>query len=445
MTDYFKRNIGTLIALVISSIAYLALGYFTPRENFFNLIGWFAILFAAYGYIYYFTAKQGVGFLMIMGVLFRALLLFGLPLLSGDYFRFVWDGLLFTHGENPFLHLPSYYHQQPELIPELTDELFNGLNSPEYYTIYPPVSQYVFAFATWLFPTDILKAVITMKSVLFIAETGSIILIRSLLNRLSLSPKLALLYALNPLVIVELTGNLHFEALMIFFLLLSFHLILNNRYKRSAFTMALAISTKLLPLMILPFFIKRIGFRKSIIYFGYIALFCLILFTPFISKEFITNIFTSINLYFQKFEFNASLYYVVRWIGYQIKGWNIIQTAGPVLSAITALVIFSGAALERQTQWSTLPKKVLFAFTTYFLLATTVHPWYITTLVAFSPFGQLRYGIIWSALATLSYFAYSNNTYTENLWLITLEYTATLTWMGYELFQQRRRVINSKD
>ena len=405
--------------------------YELPRNQFYPLIGTSCGLFVIYWLFHKFW-DENVVVIVGLGVLFRLLVLFAFPNLSDDVYRFIWDGRLIVNGENPFLHIPSWYLENGNTITGLNQELFSKLNSPEYFTIYPPVLQYVFAFSAWLFPNDIYASAVVMKSFIFFAECGSIILLLKLFKQFEIHAKHIAIYALNPLVIIELTGNLHFEALMIFFLLLATWLLVKNKISLSAGAMTLAICTKLLPLMFLPFLIKRLGFAKSSLYFAIITVFSTLFFTPFLSEELFLNLYQSIDLYFQKFEFNASIYYVIRWVGLQVKGWNIIQTAGPIMAIITASIILLIALRERIVTNKSLFQKMSIALLIYFSMATIIHPWYITTLVAFTAFWKWRFPLIWSLLIPLSYYAYSNADYTENLWLLAIEYMAIPLFAFYE-------------
>jgi len=72
------------------------------------------------------------------------------------------------------------------------------------------------------------------------------------------------------------------------------------------------------------------------------------------------------------------------------------------------------------------------ALTVYFLLANIVHPWYITPLVAFAVIAQPKYAIIWSWLIVLSYYAYSNEDFSESMILVVVEYLAVFGAIWWE-------------
>ncbi len=439
-----KSNSVSYTLLAISAFAYLGLAYATPRTDFTQLLLLFALLFACYLYVTNsgFPVWHGIG----AAILFRLLFLFAVPALSDDYFRFIWDGTLLAAGKNPFLHLPAFYMEPGSPpIPGITQELYRQLNSGEYFSVYPPVAQAVFWLSVKLFPGSVLANIVVMRVVLLLAETGSILLLLRLLRKMGLPDKNVLLYALNPLVILELVGNLHFEALMIFFLLLALHqLFYQQRLSISGVAMGLAIGTKLLPLMFLPFFLRKLGIQKFLLFGGVVLLTVIALFYPLVTTAVIRNFLQSLDLYFQTFEFNASVYYLLRWVGFQFAGYNLINVLGPMLSVATFFVILALASVKKLGSIRRLSGYMAAALTVYLFLATTVHPWYITTVLALTAMSHFRYAMTWSGLAFLSYAAYRTSAYKEDLVLVTLEYSLVFLWLLVELYlyRQRRRHPN---
>ncbi len=247
-----------------------------------------------------------------------------------------------------------------------------------------------------------------------------------------------LLYALNPLVIVELSGNLHFEGIMLLFIVVGLYWLMHNKWGGAAFWWAMAISIKLIPVLFLPVLLKRLGFAKSLWFYIITAIALAFTFLPFLDQQLIEHIFSSINLYFQTFEFNASIYYIIRWLGFKSVGYNIIQQVGPILSIATFVIVMM-VYFYKTNSWQDVLKKMLFAYTIYLLLATTIHPWYVINLVLLSVFVRnYRFAIIWSVLAVLSYSAYMSETYQENYTLIAIEYTVVCCWLIVALFLNKR-------
>lgn len=432
------------LAGILSFLVY-QLGYTIQRSDFSELILSFGAFFLIYIGIYFFVKTQkDLSFFIGLGILLRLLLVFALPNFSDDIYRFIWDGRLIIQGVNPFDHLPSYYIENNISIQGINQSLYNQLNSPNYFTIYPPINQAIFALSAWIFPDSIWGSSLVMKSFLFAFEVGSIFLIIQLLKHFQLPAKNVLLYALNPLIIMEITGNLHFEGAMIFFLLLAIWLVvIKKKWIFSAIIFALSIASKLLPLMFLPLLIRRLdddkqgwlalNYKKIISYFAIIGITLVLLFLPLINGVFLTNFGDSLNLYFQKFEFNASLYYIFRWIGFQYKGYNIIGTLGPFLAILVLMGILLMTFLEKAPNWKNLFERLLFAICLYLFCTTTVHPWYVSLPIVLCLFTRFRFPILWSGLIFLTYINYSYGEYSENLWMVSIEYILVGGFMIWEL------------
>jgi alpha-1,6-mannosyltransferase len=418
------------------------LGYFVEQSDFSSLIGFFTPLFLIYLYICFQSHTQSsIRLFLFTAILARFLLLFTFPGLSDDVYRFIWDGRMWLQGVNPFDLLPSEWIQEYGSTPALSRELFEQLNSPDYFTIYPPVNQGVFALAAWWFPDSFFWSMWLMKLFLFGCEIGSLFFLWKLLPLFGLDRNGILLYALNPLIIIEICGNLHFEGAMIFFLLLALFLLKKERLSLSAVAFALSVASKLLPLMFLPFLLRRLGWRKSVFYYSITGLTLALLFLPLFSQQFLYGFGDSLDLYFRKFEFNASVYYLLRWLGYQFVGYNLIAWTGPLLAASVLAGISILVIREKQPELQNLPGAFFWAICLYLFAATTVHPWYAALPVLLSLFTPFRFPILWSGLIMLTYINYSYSPYQENLWIVALEYTLVCLMGIWEYRQYSQKGI----
>ncbi|MEO7523135.1 MAG: hypothetical protein ABIT58_03535, partial [Ferruginibacter sp.] len=381
--------------------------------------------------------------LFAAGILFRLILLFSVPVLSQDFYRFIWDGRLLLQGYNSYLHLPSVLLNSPGFHIPGAQELVNGMGrlSATHYTNYPPVNQLCFLLAALLAGKSIIGSVMVFKVMIIAADIGIFIFGKKLLHALDLQERNIFVYFLNPLVIIELTGNLHFEGMMIFFLIASLYFLHRKSYSRSAVLMALSIGVKLVPLMLLPLLMRNMGSNK-LIRFYFITGFILVLFLfPFFSLQFGVNYFNTIALWFVNFEFNASIYYVIRSIGYEVAGYNIIGTAGKVIPFIMLGMILSFSMRRSNRELINLIGNMLLALCVYFFLSTTVHPWYIVSLVALSMFTGYKFPVVWSVVGMLSYQAYSNPLFKENSLLLLIEYSVVYSCFIFEMVNNHKKAI----
>lgn len=389
--------------------------------------------------------EKNFWFLAGAAVLFRLVFIGAIPNLSQDFYRFIWDGRMLFSGWNPYLYLPQDLISSGTAPVAQAQELFNGMGalSGGNYTNYPPLNQLIFAVSGLIAGSSILGSVIVMRLFIIAADLGVIYFGKKLLEKFKLPGNRIFWYILNPLVIIELTGNLHFEGVLIFFLVVSLYLLHERKWVLSAVMFAGSVLMKILPLLFLPlllgYFIrtknktKKLGWQKLLCFYCIVGILVVISFLPFFSGQFLSNFFASIALWFQKFEFNASIYYIVRWVGFQVKGYNIIETAGKVLPVIVVLIVAGLAIFRKNRTLKQLITTLLLGITAYFLLATTVHPWYLITPVFLSVFTRYRFPFIWSFFVIFSYYAYSNPAFEENLWLISLEYMMVMGMLIFEI------------
>lgn len=412
--------------ILLSIIAYIALGYFIPRTDFFTMLFVYTMLFA--GYFYMLSKpidKQFFKYLLMSAFLFRLLLLFATPTLSDDFYRFFWDGEIIHQGMNPYTHLPSDIAERFASSKNIS-ALYEGMNSKNYFSVYPPMAQFSYYLATFFTEKGLASAIIIYKVLILLAELALVPVMIRLLERLEKPKELIFIYFLNPLIILEFAGNLHGEVFVILGLFISLWLLLEKRYTIAAICFGLTISFKLLPLIFIPVIIRFIGLKNGI-RFAFISMIVFILtFIPFIDGTFIHHIGESIGLYFNVFEFNSSLSNLARFISKWITGNSNISVIGKLMGMTCFLLIlfFSFKPLKENVE--TLIKRMSLLLFIYLLFAMSIHPWYITPIVALGVLIPLQYGIIWSFLIFLTYITYTIIPYEQNGYLISFEYLILL-------------------
>ena len=422
-----SRPAGRVISLVILLVSVTFIGNFISREQSLLLFIIYALGFLSYLYIAGKVASTKL--LLISGILARLTLFFSLPSLSDDIYRFIWDGALLKNGINPYLQLPAYYMENP--IQGLDQTLYDQLNSPEYCTIYPPLNQFIFWLSAIVGNGNWLVYANTIRSFMLAADIGSYCFMIRLLKHYGMPSRLAFLYFLNPLVILEFVGNVHFEGIVICFLLAGLYWFERSKRWLSATFAGLAIATKLLPFIYLPclFFegLKNKKWTVAIL----ATIMAIVTFLPFLNDQLISGMRNSIALYFKKFEFNASVYYLMREAGFQLYGHNKIAQIGPVLSIFTCLFILSISVAGVRLKWSK-PRMFLYILTIYLVLATTVHPWYIIPLISFGVLAGYYYPIVWSLTIFLTYSGYAATGYELPVLFIMIEYIFVLIVFALE-------------
>jgi len=429
-------NARQLLSALVLVLATILLGYLPEQSDFSLIIVFGALAFAAYGYLAFFS-KLPIIAICGVGICSRLILFFAFPNLSDDIYRFLWDGQLTALGINPYGHIPAKFIASP--ISGLDPSLFDQMNSPDYYTIYPPVAQLIFYLSTW-FSSEIYSMSLTIKLFFLMAEIATFYGLVRILMALDKPSHLAALYFLNPLILVEGMVNLHFEMIMIAFLVWSIYFIfIKKDIQMGGILLTLSIASKLLPLMFLPYFLFRMQGPQRIRFFAVGLVSMIIAFMPIILGLDFQNFGSSVDLYFQKFEFNGGIYYLLRFVGKLLTGYNLIHYIGPGLGLMALFLILRKARAEKTYDLKSFLDFAFFSFLAYLFLTTTVHPWYLSVPVMLSVFVQWRFALVWSFLILLTYINYSYDPYWENLWIVGFEYV-----MVFSLMMMENRGVFSK-
>jgi SAM-dependent methyltransferase len=310
------------------------------------------------------------GAVLALAFFFRLALLPLPPTLSDDAYRYVWDGRVQALGVNPYAFPPA----APALAPLRDDSLYAALNSKDYYTVYPPVSQLVFAAGGLFYGSGWLASYYVIKVCFALFEAAGLLLLSRLATARSL-----LLYAWNPLVLLEAAGQAHTEGALVFFLVLALYAARNGSGGWSSVALAGAAAVKLYPLVLFPFLWRRFGWRGA--WPGLLLLSVLAL--PYAAPYVLPHLARSLDLYVRLFEFNAGFYYAVKEVLRWITGEDLSKVLGPVLRALFLVGLPGLYLLDVRQRW-TLPQAFACTLGFFFVSATTVHPWYLLGLLALS-------------------------------------------------------------
>lgn len=446
--SFWKKN-RSIFIIVISVLLYFIFAYFLERTNFALVISLWSGLFVCF---YFLLKDEKISIQTYIGltILFRIIFLFTTPNLSQDFYRFIWDGRMILEGLNPYLSLPETFIQQHDFPVDKALELYQGMGemNGSHYTNYPPINQLCFFIAALLSSKSIFGATIVLRSIIILADIGILYFGSKLLEKLQLPVKNIFWFVLNPFVIIELTGNLHFESVMLFFFVWALYQLQQGKWIIAAILIACSVSVKLIPLLFLPLFLQYFTKEKGLHllkknflqnltkYTSFVLVVLgttLILFLPFYSSTLIDNYSNSVGLWFRNFEFNASFYYIFREIGYLFRGYNEIAVIGKILPIITVLFLLVLTLFRNNSTIKKIIPTLLFSICFYYFFSTTVHPWYLATPLLLCTFTKYRFPVIWSFAIILSYQAYANSPWQENLWFVTLEYIVVFVTLIFEL------------
>lgn len=400
----------------------------------------FAGLFALFAVFVWLSGKKsGATWIGIFsaGLLLRLVLMGSTPQLSDDHFRYTWDGHMNTMGIDPYEYTPNQYllaFPEDTVASTLLEENSNGmqLNSRRFYSVYPTVYQVIFTVANiWSNPTNNGNLWI-IRGFLLLFEALTFWILLLLIRSRGMPDNRVALYWMNPLVIVELTGNLHFDGIGLFFMLLSFYYVMQKRVLPSAIALALGIATKLNPLFMACVAWREWQWKKWILWGALAGVASLALMAVYLDLHNIHHVKWSYRLYLYAFHFNSSSLNAIRGIG----GPKAMEYAMGIFPKLIILLIFALNLLKKK--WG-LSERILLAYSIYYFLGTTIHPWYVLVLLPFAILSDWKFPIVWTYLIVWTYAFYQAEMVRQIGWVVGLEYglLAVFVYVDLRNFQRR--------
>ncbi len=362
------------------------------------------------------------------------------PSLSDDAYRYLWDGRLLLHGENPYLVAPA----DVSLL-RFQDELFHHQGHPETTTIYPPGAEALFAAAMALgepFGGGYAAGYLIYKLFVVGAELASILLLLRLVDRLGLPRRFSLLYAWHPLVIVELAGQGHTDAFWTLGLALGLAGYMSGRAGGGVIGLAIGSVLRLHPLVLVPLWGRFLGLRRWCA--GLVAaLPVFLLFLPLLLPGVLRNYMVVLERFTNYYEFNGGFYYAVKWVLDELSIGPSNRAAGAIGVAVQLLLLLLiWWAPVRDRSVPELAWRALLVVTVQIVLAAKVHIWYFAAPLFILPLASnrmLHRAWLWVLLvAPFTYLMYLRSPQVELMQVVGLEWGGFAILAAYGALQAFR-------
>lgn len=417
---FSKHSIFLLLFLLSALYCASNAGIFQSRLSQILIVESILFLFG----IYAFAIKYNLKIIIFVGILLRLFTLFWVPSLSDDFYRYYWDSYLLSNDLNIFEFTPQVCLPYIDKNNAEIHLAFKLMNSKNYYSIYPTVIQTFSLLAYKASDESLISYSFYLKSIFLLFDIAGIYIVHLFLELLKANKYLITLFAINPLFILDITGNLHFDLIMMYFFLGSIYFIyVKQNSWLSAILMALSFHTKMISILLIPIFTNHLQLKEKITFYALLTSFIVLLFAPIISINEGLNLLGSIQLYFQTFEFNASIYFALRYLGNAIYGYNTIHFLGPLLKFVFVAILLYHLYVHQYSKLISSKLQASYSvLLAWLLLSTTVHPWYVGPLAIIGVIINRKVALLWTLLVALSYQTYAT---------LSLEINSTLLWVEY--------------
>ncbi len=190
-----------------------------------------------------------LGLIIGFALLFRLFLLPTPPVLSSDIFRYVWDARIQASGVDPYLSRPADFDSEDVK----KDPLYQQQNRPFARTIYPPLAQMAFRAARAVGGENVTAT----KALMLLGDLAGMIILMRLLQALGLPRGRVIIYAWHPLVVFEVAGSGHVDALAIPCILLAILAWQRRQDALAGIALGAATLIKIFPVLLIPALYSR--------------------------------------------------------------------------------------------------------------------------------------------------------------------------------------------
>lgn len=333
---------------------------------------------------------------------------------DNDMMRYLWDGRVQTMGYNPYHVLPS----DPALAHTHNEET-GSMPSAHDRTPYPPVSQMFFRLVVTIH--DSARA---MKLALVLCDLLTMIVVWRWLAATGRNEWLALAYGWHPLVVLDVAHSGHIDTLGALWIVSCAWALARQRTLLASFAYVLAIATKLLPIVLLPLFWKRVRLRDALAGAAVFALFYL----PFMSEPGLPV--GAMPNVIERIRFNGPIYLAIAWLSFPAMAAAVAVLAGLVVA------VWARFRLD-----VTDPAAWAWPMAAALVCAPVIYSWYLLYLTPFLVSIATLPLLLWTFTVLGTYLVWYVPEYRlpwdVPIWMLILEYGLVLM-AGLALWRRRR-------
>ena len=293
---------------------------------------------------------------LVLAALWHLPFLLMAPGSDDDVHRYVWDGHVQRLGFNPYIVVPS----DPALGALHTLET-RTLNNPDVPTPYPAGAQLFFRAVTAMH-----ESIFALKVAFVVCDLAIVFVLLDVLRCTRQGEHWVLAYAWHPLLATAVAGSGHVDIVGVLLLLVSVAALVRRWRSVAALAFGLAVSVKLLPIVLLPLYWKRVRMRDGAL----VAIVLGLLYVPFLNHGRIP--IGSLGTYVQKFRFNDPVFATLERV-----------TAPQVVAGLAVLIGFLTAIWMRRKSAEGSSDAFAWPMAASLLCAPVVYPWYLLWLLPF--------------------------------------------------------------
>ncbi len=389
------------------------------RQHLWVFYVWFAVAFVLYLAVLRLVSRHPrpswmpLALILAVAILARATLVGTTPTLSDDLYRYRWDGRVQLAGIDPYRFPPNH-----PALEFLRDEPFRRINFPHLRTVYPPLTELAFRLGASLSQT-----LTAQKCIFLAAELLTVLSLLGILRRRGRSPLWVVAYTWHPLVILEIAGSGHNDALGVAALWLGVWAWEARAWLGVTVGWSAAFLSKFASAVLLPWWWFRREAR------GWLAACVVLAAAPLLLHwSALTALVESLSAMTTRFESNASVYLALVWL-----------TRSTAIARVLTVALWAGFLFWWARRQSDPVRYIVGGFGAAALFSPVLHPWYLLWLIPCFCFWRVPFLIALTGTAVLSYTVWpgylAGRPWAMPVWAHVLEYVPVLLFGLWELSQ----------